>query len=477
MKNEGIAPIKDEFKVAVPPVIPTTDEAIQEVAAEQVIAVADEPETEKGKKRTFQERGKKKKTGPAPRKFFQLVEKVGLCNQFMRGRCSRDVCRYGHDLKSYLAAKNPDLPGPCPNEERHSECRFRAKCRHRSAHTKTLDILVNQEKDEELETYVTNIKNMSVYELRVKVRKKQLLLPKSAKVMEALKADEETKTAFFKVRPEEKKRMVWKDKLYLAPLTTTGNLPFRRMCKKFGADITCSEMALGHTFLQSNSSEWALLKRDPTEDVFGVQICGQNTQVMSQVAEILTSQESGLSIDFLDINFGCPIDMVWDLGAGACLLDRPNRLLDIVAAVDYCSLIPVTCKIRTGILSGKPTAHKLLPRLANGGHVQLVTMHGRSREQRYTKLSDWDYIKQCGKEFDRSKMSFFGNGDILGWEDYYRDLETGVDGCMIARGALIKPWIFTEIKEKRTWDISSSERFDMLCDFAKAGVEVLFIKR
>jgi tRNA-dihydrouridine synthase len=101
--------------------------------------------------------------------------------------------------------------------------------------------------------------------------------------------------------------------------------------------------------------------------------------------------------------------------------------------------------------------------------IATIQLHGRTRQQRYTKLADWDYVGECAKL--QVGVPFFGNGDVISFEEYYERLRTGVDGVMIARGALIKPWLFTEIKERRHWDISSSERFDMLRRFCDYGLE------
>ena len=124
------------------------------------------------------------------------------------------------------------------------------------------------------------------------------------------------------------------------------------------------------------------------------------------------------------------------------------------------------------------TAHKLLANTMTSMKIPYVTLHGRSRESRYTKEADWEYIKFCAqtlKEND-SKTMLIGNGDILSHYDWNRHMEINKEfpenyaTCMIARGALIKPWVFQEIKEQRLIDISSSERLEMLKTFCRYGL-------
>ncbi|KAE8225164.1 hypothetical protein CF319_g2049 [Tilletia indica] len=288
-------------------------------------------------------------------------------------------------------------------------------------------------------------------------------------------------------RPTEKRRLDWKGKLYLAPLTTTGNLPFRRVCASFGSDIHCGEMGLAESYLQGQGGEWSLVRRWEGERIFGTQICGSKPHLLVPAVEALV-KEVGSGLDFVDLNCGCPIDLVYNRGAGSALLDSAGRLGKILRGINaVLGEIPLTIKLRTGTTS-KNTTHKLFARLQTEWGCSAATLHGRSRKQRYKNLADWDYIKECAdtlrstvrvwneesRHADEPEMvpvPIFGNGDVYSWEDYRDNMaRTGVDGEMVARGALIKPWLFTEIKEQRTWDISSRERLDMYRQYAEYAI-------
>ena len=290
-----------------------------------------------------------------------------------------------------------------------------------------------------------------------------------------------------KVRPAEKRRLQWRGELYLAPLTTTGNLPFRRVCASFGSDIHCGEMGLAESFTSGHASEWSLTRRWDGERIFGTQVCGSKPEYLVPAAEVL-AREVGSGLDFVDVNCGCPIDLVYNKGAGSALLDHANKLGRIVRGMsEALGEIPLTIKLRTGT-TAKQTTHKIFARAQTEWGVGGITLHGRSRKQRYKNDADWAYIGTCAKtlrdavhEWNESARTadapemvpvpIYGNGDVYGYRDYYTHMEqTGVDGQMIARGALIKPWIFTEIKERRDWDISARERLDMVRQFADYGL-------
>ena len=216
-------------------------------------------------------------------------------------------------------------------------------------------------------------------------------------------------------------------------------------------------------------------------------MCGAKPELLVPTAEVL-AREVGRGLDFVDVNCGCPIDLVYNKGAGSALLDHANKLGRIVRGMsEALGEIPLTIKLRTGTTS-KPTTHKIFARAQTEWGVGGLSLHGRSRKQRYKNDADWGYIRTCvdtlhdavrtwneepqhADEPDMVPVPVYGNGDVYGWRDYYDHLEHAhVDGTMIARGALIKPWIFTEIKERRDWDISSRERLDMIRQYASYGL-------
>uniref|UniRef100_A0A3B4BDF9 tRNA-dihydrouridine(47) synthase [NAD(P)(+)] n=1 Tax=Periophthalmus magnuspinnatus TaxID=409849 RepID=A0A3B4BDF9_9GOBI len=397
-----------------------------------------------------------------------------------------EKCHFYHDVAEYMKTKPADIGDKCYLYDTFGKCPYTLSCRFAMAHT-TADFKTMEKTDLVKEFEGRNVvKNSLSKDLQISLRKRSVKFPKSDEYLKALAKQKEKReqqenveevqqaptemesqvnTDIIRLRPCEKKQVDFKDKLYLAPLTTCGNLPFRRICKRFGADITCGEMAMCTNLLQGQQSEWALLKRHECEDVFGVQLEGCFPDTMTRCAELINNN---IEVDFVDINSGCPIDLVYKKGGGCGLMTRTRKFEQIIRGMNYALDVPLTVKIRTGVQEKCNIAHKLIPEFKQWG-VSMITLHGRSREQRYTKLADWDYISSCAEL--ASPIPLFGNGDILSYEDAMKARETGVSGIMIARGALIKPWIFTEIKESRHWDISSSERLDILRDFSNYGLE------
>ena len=330
--------------------------------------------------------------------------------------------------------------------------------------------------------------------------------------------------------PSEKRRLYYgPDTPILAPLTTQGNLPFRRLCISLGAQVTWSEMAMALPLIQGEKSEWALMKAHATEVTaptltsalgaatanpgyehgsdlrFGAQLAANKPWQAYKATEIVAAQCPRLRA--IDLNCGCPIDLVYRAGAGAGLLDAPARLEKMLRGMNAVSgAVPVSAKIRMGGRSDAPCAARIVERLVLGGRdsrgaglggsgVAAIALHGRSRQQRYTKLADWHYIAEIGSLITRlnekkdevtdtvrevddrerpngSKVFFVGNGDVYSHVDYYDHLDKGnVDAAMVARGALIKPWIFEEIATQQYLDKSASERLTYIEQFVRNGLE------
>eukprot|EP00754_Rhynchopus_humris_P049010 Rhum_TRINITY_DN8125_c0_g1::Rhum_TRINITY_DN8125_c0_g1_i1::g.26179::m.26179/K05544/DUS3; tRNA-dihydrouridine synthase 3 len=266
--------------------------------------------------------------------------------------------------------------------------------------------------------------------------------------------------------PRAKKSIDWLNKSYLSPLTTVGNMPFRRICTEQGADITCSEMACADNLLQFQSSEWSLLRRHESEKCYGLQIAASSPSAGASLGKVFA--EMNFSYDFIDINCGCPVDCICNKGMGSALTEMRNlsRLRGVLTGLHY-QPKPVTIKVRIGRDEKDPTLHKWIKDIKDWG-ADAITIHGRSRRQRYSRLAHWDYIYSCA---EKSPVPVIGNGDLFDYTTWNDRLKSGVQGIMTGRGALIKPWLFTEVKEQRHWDISSSERLEMLKTFTKYGLD------
>ncbi|HVQ29269.1 MAG TPA: tRNA-dihydrouridine synthase family protein [Vicinamibacteria bacterium] len=249
-------------------------------------------------------------------------------------------------------------------------------------------------------------------------------------------------------------------KVWLAPLTFGGNLPFRRLCVELGAEVTVSEMAVVKKLLKDRNSEFALLRSHPSEPFFGVQLADRSPDSLAEGARIAEAKGAR----FIDLNCGCPIDQMTRRGLGASLLQKPGRLARLVAAMVAAVKVPVTVKLRLGWREGHENASALAKGCEEAG-AAAIAIHGRTREQRYSRAADWDAIGRVAAE---RGVPVVGNGDILTpYEARDRRARSGVTAVMLGRGALIKPWLFREIREDREWLPTAEERFTVLWRFVE----------
>jgi tRNA-dihydrouridine synthase 3 len=229
------------------------------------------------------------------------------------------------------------------------------------------------------------------------------------------------------------------------------NLPYRRLCVELGARITVSEMTLARRLKQKRRSEFALIRRAPDESCFGVQLAGNKPDELGWAAGL--AEERGA--DFVDLNLGCPIDRFTRIGLGASLARQPNRVRRLVQAMKAgVTQVPITVKIRLG-WSDEDRNHVEVAKAAVDGGAEAIAVHGRTRDARYRFAADWEAI---GEVAAAVPVPVIGNGDILfPHEAAAARQRSGCAAVMVARGALIKPWIFREMDEGYL-DFSGEER-------------------
>jgi tRNA-dihydrouridine synthase 3 len=249
----------------------------------------------------------------------------------------------------------------------------------------------------------------------------------------------------------------------MSPMTKGSNLPYRRLCVELGARVLVSEMVVARRLKQRRRSEFALIRRAPDEPCFGVQLAGNKPEEMAWAAALVEARGS----DFVDVNLGCPIDHFTRMGLGAALARQPGRVRRIVDAMRAAVSIPVTVKIRLGWNDGLRN-YLDIARAAVDGGAAAITVHGRTREARYRRPADWEAIAEVARSVT---VPVIGNGDLLFAHEIHDRL--AISGCtavMVARGALIKPWLFREATTGY-WDVTAEERVaiyrryvDLACD-------------
>lgn len=250
----------------------------------------------------------------------------------------------------------------------------------------------------------------------------------------------------------------------LSPMATGGNLPYRRLCREFGAEMTCSEMVLAHKLVKGSRRELPLLRRHGSETPFGIQIAAGKPALMGEGARVAADHGP----DYIDLNFGCPIDVMVRRGIGAAALKRPKRLADMVAAARAATDLPLLVKLRAGWSEKKINAVELA-RTAEAEGADALCVHGRTREQRYRRDADWSVI---GAVAEAVGIPVLGNGDILLPGDRTRRLAgTRVSGVSVARGALVKPWIFRELASGEVWHPTVAERWSVMRRYFEVACE------
>ncbi len=229
--------------------------------------------------------------------------------------------------------------------------------------------------------------------------------------------------------------------LILAPMEDVTNPPFRKFCKKYGADWLYSEFVSADALVRSVNKSLKKLTIDESERPVTIQIYGRFIDSMVEAARIVEEVRP----DFIDINFGCPVKRVAQKGAGAGMLKDIPLMVEMTRQIVQAVKIPVTAKTRLGWDAEHIVIEDIAERLQDVG-IQALAIHGRTRSQMYTGEADWEPIARV-KNNPRIKIPILGNGDITSPEKAREAFERyGVDGVMIGRATIGRPWIFRQMR-------------------------------
>ncbi len=226
----------------------------------------------------------------------------------------------------------------------------------------------------------------------------------------------------------------------LAPLAGFTNLPFRSVVKKFGVDLTVSEMISSNALAHGSKKTQKMLEKSPLETPYSVQIAGSDPEIIKRALDVLNAREG---IDGIDLNCGCPAPKIVNNLQGSALLGDPESLGRAIETIKkYSDKSYTSVKMRLGV---KEKNHVELAKVMEEAGADFIAVHGRTRAGRYKAPVDYDAIREVKEAVS---VPVIANGDIDSPEKARWVLEyTGCDGVMIGRAAVGKPWIFAQIKE------------------------------
>jgi tRNA-dihydrouridine synthase B len=225
----------------------------------------------------------------------------------------------------------------------------------------------------------------------------------------------------------------------LSPMAGVTDMVFRAVCREHGADVTFCEFVSADGIIHGNEATRELMELGEGEHPVGIQLFGADPKNLAEAAR----EAARLGPDLIDLNFGCPVKKVVKRNGGSALLCNVPLMEDIVLAVVEATDLPVTAKIRLG-WSGESLNYLETTKMLEEAGACAITMHGRTRDQKFTGIADWGPIAEVKSV---ATIPIIGNGDVWNGSDYRRiRAETGCDSVMIARAAIGNPFIFEEIR-------------------------------
>jgi len=229
--------------------------------------------------------------------------------------------------------------------------------------------------------------------------------------------------------------------LFLAPMEDITDPSFRFLCKKFGADVMYTEFISSDGLIRDGAKSVKKLDIFDYERPMGIQLYGHIVDSMVEA----THRAVEASPEIIDINYGCPVRKIANRGAGAGMLANIPLMMEMTRAIVEASPLPVTVKTRLGWDEQQKVIVEVAEQLQDLG-IAALTIHGRTRAQMYRGKADWTLIGDV-KNNPRMKIPIIGNGDITTPLEAREAFERyGVDGIMIGRAAVGKPWLFSHVK-------------------------------
>lgn len=259
--------------------------------------------------------------------------------------------------------------------------------------------------------------------------------------------------------------------LLLAPMEDVSDPPFRKLCKKGGADLMFTEFISSEGLIRNATKSVQKLDIFEFERPIGIQIFGNNIQSMKEATKIATESKP----DIIDINYGCPVKKVTCKGGGAAILQDIPKMVKMTAEIVKSTKLPVTVKTRLGWDENTKYIVEVAERLQDVG-IKAISIHGRTRKQMYKGNADWQLIREV-KNNNRMHIPVFGNGDVICPKTAKEKKEKyNIDGIMIGRGAIGNPWIFNQIKHflksgTKIQDPSILEKANMALEHLKLSIK------